>query len=186
MLTLPAEYPLEIPLPPGAALCRPGDPIPLSLSIIVIEPVDPSSGGVLEEVELFIYELRQKCPDLVIGMHLTGWYAGVAYAESWGVDFFLYHPPIMQKWWGILPESHHISSILGWSPPSPWRLLGKTYHPSLAQIEALNSLLATLQSRRRTLSSIQVERSTLLRTLAGGMLYLHRTQEERRRFLPSE
>ncbi|MCS6790486.1 MAG: hypothetical protein NZ580_05865 [Bacteroidia bacterium] len=181
----PVEYPPEIPLPPNAALCKPGDALPLSSSVILIEPIHPQTGEVFEAIELFIHDLRRERTSLIIGLHLTGWYAGVAYAELWSVDFLLYHPPTMQRWWGILPEDHHIPSIIGWTPTPPWRLLGKTYRPSLAQIAVLNELLFTLQSRRHALSHFQPEQSTLLRTFAESELYLHRTQGERRRFLTS-
>lgn len=185
MPTPPVEYPLEIPLPPRTVLWRLGDSVPSLSHALVIEPIQPERGEVWEGVELAIYTLRQRSPNLVIGFHLTGWYAGAAYAALWGVDFFLYHPPIMRKWWGILPEGHEISSVMDWSPPSPWKLLGNTYHPSPAQIETLNTLLITLQNKRRALSCFQPERSTLLRTLANGVVYFHRTQEERAHFLGS-
>lgn len=185
MPTPPIEYPLEVPLPPKAILWKLGDPLPPPIHALIIEPIQIETGEVWEAVELSIYTLRQRYPNAIIGFHLTGWYAGVAYAALWGIDFLLYHPPTMQKWWGLLPEGHEIVSIMDWRPPPPWKLLGNTYHPSIAQVEALNALLISLQNRRRSLSHFHPERSTLLRTLAGGITHFHRTLEEHQRFLGS-
>jgi hypothetical protein len=145
-----------------------------SASLILIDPVSPKTGDMLEQVEFFVHDLRQKETSLLIGFHLTFWPLGVAYGEEWGIDFFLCHMPTFQQLHGFLPEGERGETIQGWRPPASWQLLAGSYRPTLAQVEKLNSFLHLAQTFRKKLN-IQPSAGShnLVRTVAPERTFLH-------------
>lgn len=171
MLTPSRWEHLELPLPPGAV--KVVAPQPVTASWIVLDPVNPETGEVFEEVELFLWELRRQPTPPHVGFHLTWWPAGLAYGPEWGIEAFLYHPSTFQAAWGFLPEEEPLQEWAGWQPPAPWRLLAGIYRPSADQVTRLNRFLAALQELRRLLGAPSSNRHTFFRTETPERLYLH-------------
>ncbi len=171
MLTPSKWEPLEVPLPPGAV--RVSAPQLVSAAWIVLDPVNPTTGEVFEEVELFLWELRRQPSPPRVGFHLTWWPAGLAYGPEWGIQAFLYHPPTFQALHGFLPPAEPLPDWEGWQPPPPWQLLAGTYRPTPDQVAHLNAFLEALQKLRRLLDAPHSERHTFFRTETPERLYLH-------------
>ncbi len=140
--------------------------------LLVVDPVEPSTGLLLEDIELILLEARLQLPDTYLGLHLTYWPAAFAYGEAWGLDFLLYHEPTFQTVQGYTVEGPFLERIGDWAPPPPWKLLSPTYRPTLSQVEKLNAFLHALSSLREAVSA-QPEQSSLLRTQGPSKTYLH-------------
>ncbi|MCS7296958.1 MAG: hypothetical protein RMK19_08100 [Bacteroidia bacterium] len=167
---------LILPHPSHASLLKVGqEELPLDTSFILIDPICSESGEMMDSIEFLIHELRHRYPSAFIGIHLTYWIGGIAYGSAWQADFLIYHEPTFVELWGFLPEGESLSSVGGWVPPPPWKLLGKEYRPSLKAVEALNAYLKALQRFRRNLHTYQPQLSSLYRTQTPERVYIHLT-----------
>ncbi|RMF54099.1 MAG: hypothetical protein D6750_00190 [Bacteroidetes bacterium] len=171
MPTLSRWEPLEPPLPPQAVKVT--GPQSVTAPLLLVDPVDPQTGALFEEVELFLWELRGQPAPPRVGFHLTYWPAGLAYGPEWGIEAFLYHPPTFQALHGFLPPGDPLENWAGWQPPPPWRLLAGTYRPTADQVAQLNAFLATLQNLRRLVRAPHSDRHTFFRTETPEKLFLH-------------
>lgn len=147
-------------------------------TVFLIDPVNPATGTLLEDLELLLDELRQAYPDSTVGIHITWWLMGMAYGAGWGADFLLYHAPTFVHLWGSLPEGEKIPRIHGWSPPAGWELLTADYRPDLSIVARVNSYLTALQAFRRHLKDYQPHASTIYRTVAGDRIFVHLTERD--------
>ncbi|MDW8134061.1 MAG: hypothetical protein RMJ66_03245 [Bacteroidia bacterium] len=112
-----------------------------------------------------------------MGLHLTYWPLGLAYGEEWGLDFLILHEEFFYDLHSYLPEGPWLDKVGDWIPPTPWRLLAPSYHPSLAQIEKFNHYLSRLQSLRKKIGHIPSQ-STIFRTVTTkGETYIHFSQK---------
>lgn len=152
-------------------------PLP-SESHLLIAPVNPVTGEIIEEVELLLYELRQHDSQRLIGVDITYWIAGIAYGKSWYADFLLLHEPTFKKMWGFVPKGEGLASVGDWSPPLPWRLLSPSYWPDLTALEVLNAYLGALRRFRSSLSHFRPEESSLYRTVTEERTFIHFTIKE--------
>lgn len=163
------------PLPDQWFVLR-SEVLPESLpSTLLIDPVEPQTGDLLEGVELLLYEVRRRAPACVIGVHLTYWLMGIAYGEAWSADFLLYHERTFWELWGFLPEGQKLPAIGGWAAPAGWSILSAEYRPSTTAIDKANAYLSALQGFRRKLSHYDIERSSLYRTVSGERIFVHLT-----------
>lgn len=86
-------------------------------TFLIVDPVEPSTGLLLEDIELILLEARLQLPNTHLGLHLTYWPAAFAYGEAWGLDFLLYHEPTFQAVQGYTAEGSFLERIGGWTPP---------------------------------------------------------------------
>lgn len=164
----------SLPALPAQWLILQNKNLPESLpTAVLVDPVEPYAGELLEEVELLLHEVRRRAPDCLIGVHLTHWLMGLAYGEAWYADFLLYHEPTFRELWDFLPEGQRLPSIKGWTPPQGWVILSAAYRPSTIAIDKANAYLSALQAFRRRLSHYDIERSTLYRTVSGERIFVH-------------
>lgn len=160
------------PLPPGSLVWRSTE-LPPPAPLLLLDPVNPETGDVLEELELFAFRLKRAYPETRLGLHLTYWIGGLAYGEAWGVDFLLLHAEVFQRLHGFLPDGPWAAAIGGWSPPAPWRLLAQSYAPEATHLSYVNRYLAQLSGFRRRLPDLRPEASTLFRTTTSKGSYYH-------------
>lgn len=166
------------PLPDQWLILR-SETLPENLpAALLVDPVEPHTGDLLEGIELLLYELRRRAPDCLIGVHLTYWLMGLAYGAAWHADFLLYHEPTFEELWGFLPEGQRLSAIKGWTPPQGWVILSAAYRPATVAIDKANAYLSALQAFRRRLSHYDIERSTLYRTVSGERIFVHLRTED--------
>ncbi|MCS7154081.1 MAG: hypothetical protein NZ989_09095 [Bacteroidia bacterium] len=171
MLTLP-------PLPPGWTILHPENRAAPQGKTILIDPVSPHTGTIIEDIEVLIYELRRRWSPQKVGIHITYWLMGFAYGEGWEVDFLLYHVETFQSLWNYFPSGEPLTEVEGWKPPPGWQLLSASFYPSLSILASVNAYLSTLQTFRRSLPNFMPEESSLYRTTAGERTYLHLTTKE--------
>ncbi|MCS6896180.1 MAG: hypothetical protein NZZ60_08570 [Bacteroidia bacterium] len=152
--------------------------LPPTATWVVIDPVSPTEGALMEEVEFLAHTLRTTQQRVrAVGLHVTYWPFGLAYGQEWYLDFLLCHTEEFCKIWGYAPLGESLPHISGWSPPAPWKVFAPSYRPSQVALGEINSYLAKLQTFRRKLSDYEPHESNLIKTVAGSRRYIHMNLE---------
>ncbi|MEN3040522.1 MAG: hypothetical protein ABDH66_03155 [Bacteroidia bacterium] len=169
ILTLPAE---------GFWLRDPKDTPPPTAKWVIIDPVSPQNGILIEDVEFLAYTFKTQWQVQLVGLHITYWPFGLAYGEDWYLDFLLCNTEEFRKAWGYDPSGDSLADVLGWHPPMPWKAFASSYRPSQAGLEYMNGYLAQLQAFRRKLPHYEPNQSSLFRTVAGDESFIHLNPED--------